>query len=95
MERTLWSPALQPMDDDDDDDYSFPKTRGNENKQCTHSTRLNKIPFAVNVRGAFSIQWSYIVHVINYNQGQDGHMSQTGPKKCFIPQNCEKTTNFD
>ena len=19
-----------------------------------------------------------------------GHMSQTGPKKCFIPQNCEK-----
>ena len=24
-----------------------------------------------------------------------GHMSQTGPKKCFIPQNCEKYTNFD
>ena len=24
-----------------------------------------------------------------------GHMSQTGPKKCFMPQNCEKYTNFD
>ena len=24
-----------------------------------------------------------------------GYMSQTGPKKCFIPQNCEKYTNFD
>ena len=24
-----------------------------------------------------------------------GHMSQTGPKKCFIPQNCRKYTNFD
>ena len=24
-----------------------------------------------------------------------GRMSQTGPKKCFIPQNCEKYTNFD
>ena len=23
-----------------------------------------------------------------------GHMSQTGPKKCFIPQNCEKYTTF-
>ena len=25
----------------------------------------------------------------------NGHMSQTGPKKCFIPQNCRKYTNFD
>ena len=25
----------------------------------------------------------------------DGRMSQTGPKKCFILQNCEKYTNFD
>ena len=25
----------------------------------------------------------------------NGHMSQTGPKKCFIPQNCRKFTNFD
>ena len=24
-----------------------------------------------------------------------GHMSQTGLKKCFIPQNCRKYTNFD
>ena len=24
----------------------------------------------------------------------NGHMSRTGPKKCFIPQNCEKYTNF-
>ena len=24
-----------------------------------------------------------------------GHLSQTGPKKCFIPQNCEKYTNFE
>ena len=25
----------------------------------------------------------------------EGHMSQTGLKKCFIPRNCEKYINFD
>ena len=31
----------------------------------------------------------------SYNSNATGHMSQTGPKKCFIPQNCRKYTNFD
>ena len=26
---------------------------------------------------------------------KSGHMLRTGPKMCFIPQNCEKYTNFD
>ena len=29
------------------------------------------------------------------NAAGHGHMSQTGPKKCFIPQNSRKYTNFD
>ena len=43
----------------------------------------------------FTLHLPYIVEysVIFSNPG--GHMSQTGPKKCFIPQNCRKYTNFD
>ena len=40
------------------------------------------------------------IHIFDYEYEMHhnkiiGHMSQTGPKKCFIPQNCEKYTNFD
>ena len=33
--------------------------------------------------------------IIYFTRNLYGHMSQTGPKKCFIPQNCRKYTNFD
>ena len=42
-----------------------------------------------------SLSVSVTVTLCLDSQGSDGRMSQTGPKKCFIPQNCEKYTNFD
>ena len=42
---------------------------------------------------------NYVYAAVRYKQDGyetkgNGRMSQTGPKKYFIPQNCEKYTNF-
>ena len=42
-------------------------------------------------RNVLKGHWTSIT-IITYFYGR---MSQTGPKKCFIPLNCEKYTNFD
>ena len=46
-------------------------------------TRFKSVTDCMNVASMFDVEFVY------------GRMSQTGPKKCFIPQNCEKYTNFD
>ena len=57
----------------------------NISTQNFNTNKMQIQPFCIHMRKCFYIN----------NKNALGHMSQTGPKKCFIPQNCRKYTNFD